>query len=224
MDRVKAAFIINFIQYVEWPVDAFASKKDDVIIGIVGTNPFGSYLKSAVEGRSIKGRRLQIREFPEGAGSAEVASLQLCHVVFLNATAVDEVTGLIESVAGKPVLISAVPSLDTPVCSLQTKRFNDSLSSLPGDIEILTICMDLPMAQKRFCAQEDIERMHVLSDSARREFGARYGILIAGRGLLARAIFVVGRDGRLLYREIVPEVSAHPDYDAALHAIAEAAD
>jgi len=123
---------------------------------------------------------------------------------------------------GRPVLISSVPSLDTPVCSLQTKRFNDALGDLPKDVALVTISMDLPFAQKRFCASEKIDRMHVWSDSARREFGTRYGVLIRERGLLARAVFVVGRDGKLVYREVVKEVSEHPDYEAALKAIRNA--
>jgi len=123
---------------------------------------------------------------------------------------------------GRPVLISSVPSLDTPVCSLQTQRFNEALSGLPEDVALVTISMDLPFAQKRFCTSEKIERMHVWSDSARREFGTRYGVLIRERGLLARAVFVVGRDGKLVYREVVKEVSEHPDYEAALKAIRDA--
>ena len=125
---------------------------------------------------------------------------------------------------GKPVLISAVPSLDTPVCSLQTKRFNDALAELPKDVVILAISMDLPFAQKRFCSQEKVHRIQVLSDSARREFGAGYGVLIKERGLLARSVFVVGKDGVLLYKEIVGELTEHPDYEAALAAIRKAAE
>lgn len=124
---------------------------------------------------------------------------------------------------GQPILISAVPSLETKVCTLQTKHFNDSLAKLPAGVVILTVSMDLPGTQKRFCSEEHIEGMHVLSDSARREFGTRYGVLIAERGLLARSVFVVGRDGRLVYSQIVPELSSQPDYDAALEAIRTAA-
>lgn len=125
---------------------------------------------------------------------------------------------------GHPILISAVPSLDTPVCSIQTKHFNEALSTLPEDVVVITISMDLPTAQKRFCGKEDIKRMHVLSDSAKREFGERYGILISKRGLLARSVFVIGRDGRISYAQIVPEVSKEPDYDSALDAVKKAAE
>lgn len=124
---------------------------------------------------------------------------------------------------GKVVLISAVPSLDTGVCALQTKRFNDEVQRLPEGVEILTISMDLPFAQKRFCAAEKVDRVKVLADHVWREFGLRYGVLIRDMGLLARSVWVVGRDGKILYREIVPEVAQHPDYEAALAAVRRAA-
>lgn len=124
---------------------------------------------------------------------------------------------------GRPVLISVVPSLDTGVCSLQTKRFNEELGALPEDVVALTISMDLPYAQKRFCEAEGIKRVRTLSDVVDREFGTRYGLLIKERGLLARAILVVGRDGILRYRQTVPELTSHPDYDKALEAIRAAA-
>jgi thiol peroxidase len=120
---------------------------------------------------------------------------------------------------GRPVLISAVPSLDTGVCSLQTRTFNERVARLPGDVAALTISMDLPFAQKRFCSAEHIDRLQVLSDFVRRDFGSRYGILIKDRGLLARAVFVIGPDGTLVYREIVPELGHEPDYDEALRQI-----
>ncbi len=122
----------------------------------------------------------------------------------------------------KVVLISAVPSLDTPVCSLQTKHFNDDVQSLPADVVVLTISMDLPFAQKRFCTAEKVDRVHVLSDHVWREFGERYGLLIKDMGLLARSVWVVGRDGKVLYREIVPEISHQPNYEAALAAVRQA--
>ena len=122
---------------------------------------------------------------------------------------------------GRPVLISAVPSLDTPVCSLQTKRFNTELADLPAELVVMTISMDLPFAQQRFCGKEDIKGMVVVSDAARREFGRAYGVLIAERGLLARSVFLIDADGTLRYVQIVPEVSQEPDYDAALAAVRE---
>jgi thioredoxin-dependent peroxiredoxin len=124
---------------------------------------------------------------------------------------------------GKPCLISAVPSLDTGVCAAQTKRFNDELQRLPQDVVAITISMDLPFAQTRFCETEKVGRIMVLSDSVWREFGMSYGLLIKDMGLLARAVLVVGRDGRIAYQEIVPELSHYPDYEAALAAVRQAA-
>jgi len=125
--------------------------------------------------------------------------------------------------AGRAVLISAVPSLDTGVCALQTKRFNDEIESLPRDVIVLTVSMDLPFAQKRFCELEKVDRVQVLSDHVWREFGASYGILIKDLGLLARSVFVVEKGGRIAYRQIVPEVTEPPDYEAALKALRAAA-
>jgi len=120
---------------------------------------------------------------------------------------------------GRPVLISAVPSLDTPVCSLQTRRFNTELAGLPEDLVVITISMDLPFAQKRFCGKEGITGMVVVSDSARREFGEAYGVYIPARGLLARSIFLIDAGGIIRYVQIVPEISHEPDYEAALAAV-----
>jgi thiol peroxidase len=123
---------------------------------------------------------------------------------------------------GKPLLLSVVPSLDTSVCSLQTKRFNEDLAGLPAEVVALTISMDLPYAQKRFCEAAGISRMRALSDVVDRDFGRHYGVLIKERGLLARSIFVIGRNGTLRYAEIVPELSQPPDYAKALEAVRQA--
>lgn len=125
--------------------------------------------------------------------------------------------------AGKVVLISAVPSLDTGICSLQTQRFNAEAAKLPPNVIVLTLSTDLPFAQQRFCQAHKVERVRMLSDHVWRDFGLRYGVLIKDRGLLARSIFVVGLDGRVAYREIAREVASHPSYDAALSAAREAA-
>jgi thiol peroxidase len=124
---------------------------------------------------------------------------------------------------GKPVLISAVPSLDTGICSLKTKRFNEEIAKLPEDVAVLTVSADLPFAQKRFCEAEKVDRIKVLSDCVDKDFALKYGVLIKGMGLLTRAIFVIGKDSTLLYKEIVPEVASHPDYDKALSEIRKAA-
>jgi len=126
--------------------------------------------------------------------------------------------------AGKVVLVSAVPSLDTGVCSLQTRRFNEEAAKLPNDIVILTVSMDLPFAQKRFCQAEHVDRIRVLSDSVWKDLGGKYGILIKDMGILSRSVWVVGRSGKIVYRQIVPELATEPDYAAALKAAKEAAE
>ena len=124
--------------------------------------------------------------------------------------------------AGRTVLISAVPSVDTSVCSLQTQRFNREAAALPDDVAVLTVSQDLPFALDRFCGAEGIERIAVLSDHVDSSFGLGYGVLIEGMRLLARSVWVVGRDGRIAYVEIVPQLTEHPDYDAAVRAAREA--
>jgi len=125
---------------------------------------------------------------------------------------------------GKAVLISAVPSLDTGVCALQTKRFNEEIAKLPEDVVVISLSTDLPFAQKRFCDAEKVDRITVLSDSVYRDFAYKYGVMIKDMGLLTRSIFVIGKDSKLAYKEIVPEVTSHPDYDKALAAIRQAAE
>jgi thiol peroxidase len=125
----------------------------------------------------------------------------------------------LDSFRGHPVLISAVPSLETKVCTLQTERFNRALAELAGNFTVITVSMDLPTAQARFCGAHDIDKMVVLSDSARREFGQNYGVLIPEKGLLARSVFVIDAGGVVRYVQIVPEMTHQPDYDAALDAL-----
>jgi thiol peroxidase len=114
-------------------------------------------------------------------------------------------------------IISAVPSLDTPVCDQQTRRFNEEAGSL-GNVKILTISMDLPFAGGRFCETAGIDKVEVLSDYLTADFGTKYGVLIKEHRLEHRAIFVIGTDNRIAYKEIVPEMTEHPNYDAALEA------
>ena len=120
---------------------------------------------------------------------------------------------------GKTLLISVVPSIDTGVCSLQTKRFNEELAKLPDNVVLLTISADLPFAQKRFCQQEQVEAMAVLSDAVWRDFGSNYGLLIKDMGLLTRAIILIDNKGKVAYQQLVPELAQEPDYDAALAAL-----
>lgn len=121
--------------------------------------------------------------------------------------------------AEQTLLISVVPSLDTGVCSIQTKRFNKEASELPTNITLLTISNDLPFAQKRFCKVEGVDDLTVLSDSVWRDFGLNYGLLIKDMGLLTRAIFIIDEKGIVAYKEIVANLSTHPDYDSALNAV-----
>ena len=119
----------------------------------------------------------------------------------------------------KTILISVVPSLDTGVCSIQTKRFNEEASKLPENITLLTISNDLPFAQKRFCKTENVEQIKVLSDSVWRNFGENYGLIIKDMGLLTRAIFIIDNHGKIKYKELVANISQHPDYTSALTAV-----
>jgi thiol peroxidase len=121
--------------------------------------------------------------------------------------------------AGQVVLISAVASVDTGVCAEQTRRFNEELAALPDGVAVLTISQDLPFALDRFCGAEGLDRIQVLSDHVEADFGLSYGVLIKGMRLLARSIFVVDAEGRLAHVEIVPELTDHPDYEAALGAV-----
>jgi len=118
--------------------------------------------------------------------------------------------------AQQTLLISVVPSLDTGVCALQTKRFNDEAGRLSKNITIITISNDLPFAQKRFCQSEKINNIKVLSDSVWRQFGALYGLIIKDMGLLTRAIFIIDDSGKIAYKELVANISQHPNYERAL--------
>lgn len=120
---------------------------------------------------------------------------------------------------GKTVLISVVPSIDTGVCSLQTKRFNEEVSALPDDVVILTISTDLPFAQKRYCQQEQVHNLAVLSDAVWRDFGSNYGLLIKNMGLLTRAVLIIDNNGVLAYQQLVSQLSDEPDYANALQAL-----
>ena len=114
-------------------------------------------------------------------------------------------------------ILSVVPSLDTPVCDAQTKRFNDELAKLPG-IEVLTVSMDLPFAQKRWCGAFGVDRVKMLSDHRSGSFGTAYGTLIKDLRIQSRAIFVLDKDNIIRHVEYVKEVTDHPDYLAALQA------
>ena len=129
----------------------------------------------------------------------------------------------LDTFKGKTRLISVVPSLDTPVCDLQTKRFNEEASRLPSDVVVLTVSADLPFAQSRWCGAAHADKIKCLSDHREASFGKAYGVLIKELRLLSRSIFIVGPDGRLQYVEYVKEITQHPNYEKALGALREKA-
>jgi thiol peroxidase len=120
------------------------------------------------------------------------------------------------SYLGKVCIISSVVSLDTPVCDTQTRKFNEEAGRLGAEVVILTLSMDLPFAQKRWCGAAGVDRIQTLSDHRDASFGTSYGVLIKELRLLARAVFLVDRKGVLQYNELVKEVTHEPDYDALL--------
>ena len=128
----------------------------------------------------------------------------------------------LSSLKGKKVIIATVPSLDTGVCDAETKRFNKEAVTLGNDVVVLTITMDLPFAQKRWCGAAGVDRVKTLSDHREGAFGKAYGVLISSGPLtrvLTRAIFVVDAQGVLRYKQIVPEITTEPKYDEVLAAL-----
>ncbi len=123
---------------------------------------------------------------------------------------------------GKVIILSAVPSLDTEVCDRETRRFNQEAARLGDDIIIYTISTDFPMAQKRWCAAAGVDKVKVISDVLETDFGLKYGLLIKERRYLRRAVFIVGRDGRLTYVNYLPSLGQEPDYDEVIAAAKEA--
>jgi thiol peroxidase len=119
-------------------------------------------------------------------------------------------------------IISVVPSLDTPVCDAQTKRFNEEAAKLP-DVDILTVSMDLPFAQKRWCGAFGVDKVKMLSDHREGSFGSNYGTLIKDMRIESRAIFVVDQHNKIRHVEYVKEVADFPNYEAALSAAKSAA-
>ena len=120
---------------------------------------------------------------------------------------------------GKPTLLSVAPSLDTPVCSIQTKRFNEEIGQLGDQVNAVTVTLDLPFAQGRFCSEEGIGNMQTGSDYQDRTFGQNWGMLIEELKLLARGVFVLDANGAVVYAETVSEVTDEPDYASAMDAL-----
>jgi thiol peroxidase len=126
-----------------------------------------------------------------------------------------------KDLAGKTVILLTVPSLDTGVCAIETKKFNEKAAALPG-VTVLVASSDLPFAIKRFCAAEGITNVHGVSDLRDRDFGKRWGVAIADgplQGVTARAVFVVDENDKITYTELVPEIAQEPNYEAALAAL-----
>lgn len=121
--------------------------------------------------------------------------------------------------SGKIKVVSAVPSLDTPVCDTETRRFNQEAAEFSADVVVLTISLDLPFAQKRWCGAAGIDRVTTLSDYQDRSFALAYGVLIKELKLLSRAIFIIDADDIIRYIQIVPEVTTEPDYAAVTGAV-----
>ncbi len=120
---------------------------------------------------------------------------------------------------GRPCIIASVMSLETSVCDKETRTFNERVTALGEDVTVLTISMDLPFTQKRWCGAAGVKNVTTLSDHRDASFGRNYGVLIEKLRLLARAVFVVDANGVVRYREIVDEVSGEPDYETALEAV-----
>ena len=125
---------------------------------------------------------------------------------------------------GKAQIVVVVPSLDTAVCAAETRKFNEAAAKIEN-AEVIVVSMDLPFAMKRFCTTEGIENLTVGSDFRAKAFAKSYGVLQANgplAGLTARAVFIVNPSGKITYKEIVPEITQEPNYDAVLKAITEA--
>jgi thioredoxin-dependent peroxiredoxin len=126
---------------------------------------------------------------------------------------------------GKVLILNAVPSLDTPICDVETRRFNEEASKLGENVEIWTVSVDTPFAQKRWCGAAGVTRVKTLSDFRDRAFGQAYGVLVKEgplAGIFARAVFVIGKDGTVKHVEYVPEITIEPTYDTALKAAQQA--
>lgn len=128
----------------------------------------------------------------------------------------------LSSFQGKVCIICSVPSLDTPVCDTEVRKFNEQATSLGDDVVVLVISMDLPFAQARWCGAAGVRNVRTLSDHKQAQFGNTYGVLIKELRLLARTVFVVDKQGVIRYKEIVEELTNEPNYETALKAAKEA--
>ena len=166
-----------------------------------------------------------LRGNPVTLGGTEVRSGQAAPDFTVTDNALQPVS-LKSAGAGKVVILSAVPSLDTPVCDTETRRFNQEAGALGPGVEVWTISMDLPFAQKRWCGAAGVTAVKTLSDFRERSFAPAYGVLVKDgplAGLAARAVFVVGKDGNVKHAEYVKDITQEPNYEAALAAAKQAA-
>ena len=124
-----------------------------------------------------------------------------------------------DALSGKAAVISVLPSLDTPVCALQTKRFNQEAEKLSSHVTILTVSLDLPFAQARWCGAEGAKSVVTASDFKYRTFGEAFGCFIKEWGLLSRAVFVVDKSGKIVHLEYLSDISNEPNYDAVLKSL-----
>ncbi|MFM7468447.1 MAG: thiol peroxidase [Vampirovibrionales bacterium] len=123
----------------------------------------------------------------------------------------------LDTFRGQVTMLNVVPSLDTPVCQIQSRQFFQRLQNMP--VQLVTVSMDLPFAQKRFCGAEGMETMMTLSDHRNANFGEAYGLLLPDLRLLTRAVVIIDAQGAIAYCEVVPEVTSEPNYDAAMQAL-----
>ncbi|MHA6483664.1 thiol peroxidase [Paenibacillus sp. strain BS8-2] len=134
----------------------------------------------------------------------------------LNKSLVDVVS--LQDYAGKVKLVSVVPSIDTGVCDAQTRRFNEAAAALGDNVIVLTVSVDTPFAQARWCAAADIDKVVMLSDYKNNSFGEAYGVLIKEFALDMRSIFVLDENNTIKYVEYLSEMAEHPNYEAAIEA------
>jgi len=160
---------------------------------------------------TMKGNPLELEGNPVNVGDAAPEFRAVANDL--------SVVSPLQKYRGNVLALVAVPSLDTSVCDLESRRFNQEAARLGGQARIVVISTDLPFAQKRWCGAAEATNLETLSDHRDAEFGRQYGVLLKGLRLLARSIFVVDRNGTIAYKQIVPEVTHEPNYDEVLDAI-----
>lgn len=133
-------------------------------------------------------------------------------------TAVDLSARKISDYRGKVVILSTVPSIDTGTCNVQTRRFNEEATGLGDDVAVVTVSMDLPFAQKRWCGDASVDKIDMLSDYKTHEFGPAYGLRVKELGVIARSVTVIDKHGNVTYHELVKEIADEPNYEKALEA------